>query len=156
MKKLVQPGERQFVVSTCLVTPTVPKKILLIHHKKLNTWLQPGGHIEPFETPVEAACRECLEETGIDISSLLRPGERVDEYAYPMPVPRFLLEEKIPPHGGQPEHFHLDCIYVISVPEQPISHQEAEAHAIGWFTLEDTRQLPMFANTRWILGQILS
>ena len=43
-------------------------RVLLINKKtghgagKVNA---PGGHIEPGETPVQAAVRECIEETGI-------------------------------------------------------------------------------------------
>lgn len=155
MKKVVQPGERQFTASILLVTKSRPKKICLVHHKKLGVWLQPGGHIEPFETPMNAAIRECREETGIDISSHLVPGERVDEYAYPLPVPTFILEEKIPPHGDQPEHFHIDLLFVISLPEQEVVRQEDEAHGIGWFSLSEVAGLPMFANTRWLLKQVL-
>lgn len=33
-------------------------------HKQRDTWECPGGHIEPGETPVEAAHRELYEETG--------------------------------------------------------------------------------------------
>lgn len=33
-------------------------KVLLIHHKKLNLWLPPGGHIEKNETPDDAVKRE--------------------------------------------------------------------------------------------------
>lgn len=43
------------------------KEILLMYNKKINKWLQPGGHIEGFETPEETAIRETLEETGINI-----------------------------------------------------------------------------------------
>jgi 8-oxo-dGTP pyrophosphatase MutT (NUDIX family) len=42
-------------------------KITLIHHKKFDRWMVPGGHIEPFENQVEAAIREAGEETGLSI-----------------------------------------------------------------------------------------
>lgn len=45
-------------------------KVLLIHHKKLNLWLPPGGHIERDETPDEALAREILEEVGLKIRLL--------------------------------------------------------------------------------------
>ena len=37
---------------------------LLVRHSARNTWELPGGHREPDETPLEAACRELYEETG--------------------------------------------------------------------------------------------
>lgn len=41
--------------------------VVLHRHKRLGLWLQPGGHIEPGETPWEAALREAQEETGLDV-----------------------------------------------------------------------------------------
>ena len=46
------------------------EKALLIHHKKYDKWLQPGGHMEKGETTLEAALREGLEETGVKDLSL--------------------------------------------------------------------------------------
>jgi len=43
-------------------------QVLLVKHKKLNIWLNPGGHIEENELPHEAAEREFWEETGIKVS----------------------------------------------------------------------------------------
>ena len=39
-------------------------KILLSRHKNRATWETQGGHIEPGETPMEAARRELYEESG--------------------------------------------------------------------------------------------
>ncbi|MFT3773097.1 MAG: NUDIX domain-containing protein [Minicystis sp.] len=40
-------------------------RVLLIKHHRLGTWLPPGGEIAANETPLEAAARELLEETGL-------------------------------------------------------------------------------------------
>ena len=40
-------------------------RVLLIAHERLATWLPVGGEVEPGETPLEAARRELLEETGL-------------------------------------------------------------------------------------------
>jgi len=40
-------------------------KVLLIHHKKLDRWLPPGGHIELDEDPDQGLFRELEEETGL-------------------------------------------------------------------------------------------
>jgi 8-oxo-dGTP diphosphatase len=47
-------------------------KVLLIHHKKLDLWLPPGGHIEKNETPDEAVEREFKEELGLEVELLNR------------------------------------------------------------------------------------
>ena len=42
------------------------KQVLLIHHKKLNMWIQPGGHADDSdENLVETARREAIEECGL-------------------------------------------------------------------------------------------
>lgn len=58
--------ERQYCASAYTID-FKEKQILLMYNKKLNKWLQPGGHIEGFETPIETAIRETFEETGINI-----------------------------------------------------------------------------------------
>lgn len=61
-----QVRERQYCASAYTID-FKNKKVLLMFNKKLNKWLQPGGHIEYTETPTETAVRETKEETGIDI-----------------------------------------------------------------------------------------
>lgn len=49
-------------------------KVLLIHHKKLNKWLPPGGHINENETPDDALEREIKEELNLDIEIMNEKG----------------------------------------------------------------------------------
>src|SRR4051794_32841209 len=39
--------------------------IVLPLHKRMGLWLQPGGHLDPGESPADAALREAVEETGL-------------------------------------------------------------------------------------------
>ena len=40
-------------------------QVLVIHHRRLGTWLPVGGELDDGETPLEAARRELGEETGL-------------------------------------------------------------------------------------------
>jgi 8-oxo-dGTP pyrophosphatase MutT (NUDIX family) len=44
-----------------------PRGVLLLRHRRLGIWLQPGGHLDAGETPWDAALRESAEETGLDV-----------------------------------------------------------------------------------------
>lgn len=148
--------EKQFIASALITTKTTPKKILLVHHKKTNTWLQPGGHIEHTENPLEAVMREVKEETGLNINEYILYGEKTDE-SVNLPIPRFILEEKIPEYENHPFHYHIDLQYHIQLDKEvPVTMLEKEVYAIGWFTKEEALQLPLFENTRKIIEELLS
>ena len=65
---------RHFCASVFIINP-VTKKILLVHHKKFNKWVQPGGHIEENETIEQCIIREVKEETGLDLLDYKLCGE---------------------------------------------------------------------------------
>ena len=44
-------------------------RVLLVRHADLHAWLLPGGAVEPDEAPAEAAAREALEETGLEVET---------------------------------------------------------------------------------------
>src|SRR5215203_1562536 len=78
-----------------------PRGVVLLKHKRLGFWLQPGGHIDPGETPWEAAKRECREETGLDVQ-FIGP---FDEAGIPGLV-------HVDVHAGGRGHTHLDLRYL--------------------------------------------
>ena len=151
----ILPGDKHLTGSALIITEELPKRILLVHHKKFNVWLQPGGHVERDENPLAAAVRETKEETGIDISFLLKQVKSIGETSI-LPLPDFFLEEPILAHGDEPAHFHLDSLYIARVPMQKVAKQERESHDIGWFTLTEALALDIYENTRMVLKQILA
>lgn len=79
--------ERQYCASAYTID-FEEKQVLLMYNKKLNKWLQPGGHIEGYETPYETAIRETFEETGIKIKII---GPTFDNITYePVATERYI------------------------------------------------------------------
>ena len=154
-KNKVREGEKHFTASVWILSSESPKKMLLVHHKKLGKWQQPGGHIEQFENAIQTAVREVKEETGLDISFLLKQIRIIDEEGSFLPVPRFFMEQTIPANNEDPQHFHLDLNYVVEVPEQKIKHKNLEARNIGWFTKKEIQKLPTHADTKVIVAKLM-
>jgi ADP-ribose pyrophosphatase YjhB (NUDIX family) len=66
---------REKIGTTVLEVPTVSvltfderERVLLVRHAEGNDWTTPGGMIEPYETPSDAAVREMWEETGLHVA----------------------------------------------------------------------------------------
>ena len=115
-----EPGH--FTASAFVLSPD-KKKLLLILHRKLHLWLQPGGHVEPTDRDlIEAARREVMEETGLRAFTL-------DTSIFDLDV------HLIPPWGDAPAHFHHDVrsLFVATNLELEASKEVDEAR---WFDLE--------------------
>jgi 8-oxo-dGTP pyrophosphatase MutT (NUDIX family) len=99
-------------------------RVLLLHHRKLGRWLQPGGHGDPGEsTGEEVALREALEESGIR-------GLALHPHA---PRPLDVDVHDIPPRPGEPAHQHLDLRYLLVAPAgATVAPDLAELHEIRW------------------------
>ncbi len=140
---------KHYTSSVFILTDGHPAKVLLVHHRKLAKWLEPGGHQEVNEDPVEAAIREVKEETGLDITNYLAPKEELDDHTWNLAAPKYVLEERMA------DHYHLDMIYVVKLPEVAVRHRAKESVDIGWFTVDQLDDLDTFDNVRILLRKEL-
>lgn len=128
------------------------EKVLLHFHKKLQKWLPPGGHLEPNETPHEAAEREVLEETGLKITFILQENVNIDAYnAKSIPRPFLCLLENIEARKDEPAHQHIDMIYLA----RPTQMKEV-LPPFQWFTYEELQSLELFPDTAEVLKGLLN
>jgi 8-oxo-dGTP pyrophosphatase MutT (NUDIX family) len=99
---------------------------LLIHHRKLDRWLQPGGHVDPEDASVlDTAQREAREETGAaDIEPV--PGEGI----------LGVDVHPIPARHGKPGHIHYDVQYLFFSDAEAGRGQPEEVRGVAWFTLD--------------------
>lgn len=102
------------------------ESVLLLHHAKLDRWLQPGGHVDDTDDSLaETARREAMEECGI-VELALHTAAIFD-----------LDVHEIPARGNEPAHFHFDLRFLFSVPETvEIQRNLLETKAIAWVRLE--------------------
>jgi len=95
------------------------KRVLLMHHRKLDRWLQPGGHADGDTDLARVALREAQEETGV--AGLHVEGGIFD-----------LDRHRIPARGNEPEHWHYDVRYVVRAGADESFVVNAESHALAW------------------------
>ncbi|MFZ6709590.1 NUDIX hydrolase [Undibacterium sp. TC9W] len=96
---------------------------LLTHHKKLNRWLQLGGHADDADTSIQAAAaREAREESGIADLRLLSDA-LFDVDVHPIPA-----------RGSEPAHYHYDVRFLFQAQHVNFNVSE-ESHALAWVPL---------------------
>ena len=150
--------ERQFTATVYIIDRD---RVLLIQHRKLCKWLPPGGHIDPNETPPEAARRDAQEETGLEIEFVKQENVWIDRWnAKSFERPYMCLLEEIPAHNTQPAHQHIDMIYLARPVNCEILENTKETLGIRWFTIDELEELEpdvdIFSETLQVVRDLLN
>jgi 8-oxo-dGTP pyrophosphatase MutT (NUDIX family) len=106
------------LTGSALVVDAAGERTLLLLHRKLGRWFQPGGHADGDANLAAVALREAAEETGIAGLRLAVPAIDVD------------VHEVAPP--GEPVHLHLDVRYLVVAPPGAVEEANAESLALRW------------------------
>ena len=108
---------------------------LLLHHAKLNLWVQPGGHLDDSDaSPAAGAMREALEETGLANLQL------VSDVLFDVDVHSIPARDARPGKSTmEPAHLHYDTRYLIIAADADVTISEESLDA-KWLLLEDLAQ----------------
>lgn len=111
------------VTASAWIVSTDRTAALLVHHRKLNRWLQPGGHIENDQTVHAAALREAREESGL--ATIRALGDAIFDVDI----------HTIPARDDFPAHEHLDIRFLFEADGDESPDCSAESHAVRWWPL---------------------
>lgn len=118
------------ITASAVIVHVESGRALLHWHKRLNRWLQVGGHSDYDTDLAQAALREAREETGLP-----------DLAHYPLvqkPAPIDYDAHTIPASGDIPRHLHLDFRYALKT-EQPaaLAPSAGESTRFRWLTFAE-------------------
>ncbi len=100
-------------------------RVLLTHHRKLNRWLQLGGHADGVRDLAKVALTEAEEESGLT-GLVLEDGELFD-----------IDKHWIPERPDVPGHWHYDARYVVRSIGSEVFAISEESLALAWREVTD-------------------
>ena len=100
------------------------ERVLLTHHRKLNAWLQLGGHADGDADLSRVALREAEEESGLTALVVEREIFDIDRH-------------RIPARASEPEHWHYDVRYVVRATRGEAFVVGDESHDLAWRSVSE-------------------
>jgi len=130
---LLRTCEPGHVTSSAWIASPDGGSFLLTHHRKLDRWLQLGGHVDGEPEIDASALREAREESGMFEFQIAAAGRR--------PLVLDLDVHVIPAHGDEPEHEHHDVRFLlVAGPGQELVVSE-ESKALRWFRNDELDEI---------------
>jgi 8-oxo-dGTP pyrophosphatase MutT (NUDIX family) len=122
------------------------RRVLLVHHRKLDKWLPLGGHIELDENPEQAALREAREESGLEVELIGERPPTTEPGTRALIAPRFLDIHRI-----TATHEHIGMIYWARPKTGALTRAALEHHDLRWCAAQDLEALqPVMSNAvKW-------
>lgn len=117
------------LTASAWVVDAARSRVLLTHHRKLNLWVQLGGHADGEADLLAAALREVQEESGLTRVRAVSP-EIFD-----------VDRHRIPARKTEPEHWHFDARFLIEADATEPVVVSDESHNVAWVSLAEATRL---------------
>jgi len=135
-----EPGH---LTATAMVRSADGARVLLVHHRRLERWLLPGGHVEEQDaTAGDSARREAIEETGAALTE-------------DAPILIGMDVHGIPPGKGEPFHLHHDLLFAFRANAETLEVSE-ESHAVAWATPAEFEKYGIPPNIRLAWNRLVA
>jgi 8-oxo-dGTP pyrophosphatase MutT (NUDIX family) len=139
------------ITTSAFIVDIAKSEMLLLRHKSLDRWLQPGGHAEMNDASlIHAALREAVEETGIAANQLTYiPAHQSEQ------VPFDIDSHFISPNDkkAEPGHYHHDQRYLFAYTgERENEYDPAESTGMKWVSFDELARDPVFARVAVKIG----
>ncbi|MBD8555172.1 NUDIX hydrolase [Rhizobium sp. CFBP 8762] len=111
------------ITSTAFIVDGSRTHALMMHHRKLDFWLPPGGHCDGDNDVLRVARREAKEETGLSHLELTS-GEIFD-----------IDIHTIPANASEEEHLHFDIRFMFEADRSLPTLGNAESTSVAWIDI---------------------
>jgi len=112
--------------SSWVVNPTF-SHVLLLHHRKLDLWLQPGGHADGDTDILRVILNETSEETGLALEHIVLLSENIFD------IDVHTVHDSAHDH----RHTHYDIRFLVEIDDTLAVPGNNESHQISWVSLEN-------------------
>lgn len=117
------------LTASAWITDPEGEKAVLLHHRKLGIWVQPGGHVDDEDDSLQLASRrEAAEETGLSSLKLKQAG------IFDVDVHR------IPARRQEAAHWHLDVRFWWTTENSRLAIND-EANELAWLNAAEIEKL---------------
>ena len=113
------------VTASSWVVNPARDRVLLMHHRKLDRWFQPGGHTDGDHDVLAVAIKETEEETGLAREHIRLVSDRLFDVDI----------HTIPSNAHDPQHQHIDLRFLLEVDDRLPVPGNDESHDIRWVSV---------------------
>ena len=113
------------ITGSCWVVNPARDSALLMHHKKLGQWFQPGGHADGETDVKQVALRETIEETGLSADKVKLLSDQVFDVDI----------HSVKADARAPYHEHIDIRFLVEIDDSLVIPGNNESHEIIWVPL---------------------
>lgn len=122
------------LTGSALVVDAAGTQLVLLHHRKLQRWLQPGGHADGDANLTAVARREAEEETGLQGLRVVSPA--IDLDVHEVSGPR------------EPAHLHFDVRFLVVAPPGAVLAGNEESTDLRWVAFDALEEFAPDAGLR--------